>query len=140
MKIKFDGEYKNDLKWNGKGYDALNNIAGILNNGNGKIKEYNEDGKLEFEGEYLNDKKNGFGKNFYENGNIEFEGEFKDGLKNGKGKKYDYDGNLIFEGEFLNGKKINGKGFDESGNELYPLPFHFKSFLYSPSKNNLPLL
>ena len=48
----------------------------------GKGKEYNYDGDLIFEGEYLN------------------------GKRNGKGKEYDYyDGKLIFEGEYLNGKR-----------------------------------
>ena len=32
------------------------------NNLNGKGKEYYEDGKLKFEGDYLNDKRNGKGK------------------------------------------------------------------------------
>ena len=48
---------------------------------NGKIKEYDNNGKLIFEGEYLN------------------------GEKNGKGKEYDYYGKLKFEGEYLNGEK-----------------------------------
>ena len=39
-------------------------------------KEYDRRNHLIFEGEYLNDK------------------------RNGKGKKYDYDGELIFEGEY----------------------------------------
>ena len=55
----------------------------ILKNGNGKVKEYgDDDGNLEFEGEYLN------------------------GKRNGKGKEYDTLGNLKFEGEYLNGQKI----------------------------------
>ena len=54
-----------------------------------KGKEYSgHDDKLIFEGEYLNEK------------------------RNGKGKEYDYNGNLIFEGEYLNGKRWNGKVFD----------------------------
>ena len=52
---------------------------------NGKLKEYYNNGKLENEGEYLNDK------------------------KNGKGKEYHYNGKLEFEGEYLNGKYFNGK-------------------------------
>ena len=51
-----------------------------------KRKEYDYNGKLEFEGEYLN------------------------GERNGKGKEYYKNGELIFEGEYLNGKKWNGKG------------------------------
>ena len=33
-------------------------------------------GKLEFEGEYLNGKKNGNGKEYYLNGELKFEGEY----------------------------------------------------------------
>jgi len=52
---------------------------------NGKWKEYNY-GKLEYEGEYLNEKKNGKVKIYYNNGNIKYEGEYLNGEKNGKGK------------------------------------------------------
>ena len=46
------------------------------------VNEYDRDGKLCFEGEYLN------------------------GLRNGKGKEYDKNGILEFEGEYINGKKL----------------------------------
>jgi len=59
----FEGEYLNGKKWNGKGYDANNNIAYILKEGKGYFKEYDcFNGKLVFEGEYLNGNKNGKGK------------------------------------------------------------------------------
>ena len=54
-----------------------------FNNINGIIKEYYDENKLKFEGEYLNRK------------------------RNGKGKEYDKDGNIMFKGEYLNGKKEN---------------------------------
>ena len=41
-----------------------------------KGKEYYFDGKLKFEGEYLNGKRNGKGKHYYKNGNFEYEGEY----------------------------------------------------------------
>ena len=47
-----------------------------LINGTGKIKEYNEDGELEFEGEYLNGERNGKGKEYHGNGKLKFEGEY----------------------------------------------------------------
>ena len=40
--ISFEGEYKNDKKWNGKGYDSLNNMIYELKYGKGLVKEYNE--------------------------------------------------------------------------------------------------
>ena len=44
---------------------------------NGKGKEYYENGKLSFDGEYLNGKFNkGKGKEYYSNGQLRFEGEY----------------------------------------------------------------
>ena len=80
---------------------------------NGIIKEY-ESEKLAFEGEYLNDEKNGYGKEYNWYGNIVYE------LNNGKGyiKQYNYRGNhLSFEGYFLNGEK-NGFCKEYSGLRL----------------------
>ena len=54
----FEGEFKNGLKWNGKGYDNHKNIVYELIYGNGKVKEYDYYGNLVFEGEYLNGLKN----------------------------------------------------------------------------------
>ena len=55
--MEYDGEYLNEERWNGKGYDENGNIIYELINGNGKVKEYFNKGKLIFEGEYLNDKR-----------------------------------------------------------------------------------
>jgi len=82
-KLIFEGEFKNDLRWNGKGYDNQNNIIYELKDGKGYVKEYDYYCDLIFEGEYLN------------------------GLKNGKGKEYDdFDSTLKFDGEYLNGLKV----------------------------------
>ena len=65
---------------------------------------------LKFEGEYL-DKKiwNGNGKEYYDTGKLKFEGEDLNGRRNGKGKEYYDNGKLIFEGEYFNGIIINKK-------------------------------
>ena len=55
---------------------------------------------------------NGKGKEYNYKGNLEFEGEYYNGKKDGKGKQYNYDGQLIFEGEYLKGNIWNGKGMD----------------------------
>ena len=52
----------------------------------GKCKEY-KDGKLIFEGEYLNGRKNRKGKE-YKDGKLIFEGEFFEKNKIGKGREY----------------------------------------------------
>ena len=85
-------------------------------------------GKVIFEGEYLNNERNGKGKEYYHNCKLKFEGEYLKGkkwngkgydklfnlvyeLKNGDGiiKEYHDDGLIEFEGEYLNGES-NGKG------------------------------
>ena len=50
-------------------------------------------------------KKNGKGKEYWKNGKLEFEGEYLNDLRNGKGKEYYSNGELYFEGEYLNGEK-----------------------------------
>ena len=85
-KLKFEGLNYNGVRWNGEVKDKEGNIVFEIKNGNGIRKAYYFDILEEYEGEYLN------------------------GKRNGKGKEYNKNGELIFEGEFLNGKKWNGKG------------------------------
>ena len=98
----------------------------------GQGKEYYSNGKLKFEGEYIDNKEwNGIG--YDEKGNVEyelkngygimreysynrndkkiiiFEGEYFGGKRNGIGIEYDEEGYKIFKGEYLNGNR-NGKG------------------------------
>ena len=111
--ILFEGEYYNDLRWNGKGYDHSHNIVYELKNGTGLVKEYHKINKkdyiLEFEGECLYGKKTGKGKEYhYLDGRLEYEGEYLNGKKHGKGKEYKL-GELEFEGEYLYDYKLKGK-------------------------------
>ena len=39
-KLEYEGEYLYNRKFNGKGYDSNGNEIYVLNNGNGKVKEY----------------------------------------------------------------------------------------------------
>ena len=48
--------------------------------------------------------KNGKGK-VYLDGKLIFEGEFMDDYKNGKGNEYDDNGKIIFQGKYKNGEK-----------------------------------
>ena len=156
--LQFEGEYKNNEEYKGKFYDLtghsfemneknyithnhIDNLETSLEllitdksrciyihengcfieyegeflNGkkNGKGKEYliNSDHDLFFEGEYLNGLRNGKGKEFYDNGTIKFEGEYLNGLRHGKGKEYNYLGKLLFEGEYLYNYKLKGKNY-----------------------------
>ena len=83
--MKFEGEYLNGKKWNGKGYTKGGKIDFEIKEGKGKGKEYTPGDRLLFEGNYLN------------------------GERNGKGKEYNFRDSLIFEGEYLNGQRWNGK-------------------------------
>ena len=59
----YEGEYLFNKKWNGLIYDKDSKEIFNIINGKGKGKEYNDDGNLQFEGEYLYGKKMGKGKN-----------------------------------------------------------------------------
>ena len=58
-------------------------------------------GKVRYEGEYLNGKKHGKGKEFNKYNKLLYEGEYSNGKRNGKGKEYTelLPSYLIFEGE-----------------------------------------
>ena len=115
--IKFIGEKLNGLKWNGLGFDKGGSLRYKIKNGKGYIKEYNEDDILIFEG----DKSIGEGIEYDCNGKLIFEGEFVfDDRWEGKYKKYNGKGKLIFEGEYLNGKKHGkGKEYNDEGKLIF---------------------
>ena len=61
------------------------NLDYEISDGKGFIKQYDNNDKLEYEGEYLNGERNGKGKEYYDNGKLKYEGEFKNDKANGKG-------------------------------------------------------
>ena len=95
--VIFEGEYKDNKKWTGKGL---------------------KDNKLIYE---IKDGKGIFRKYFKKSNYLLLEGEYINGELNGKCKEYFNSGNLIFEGEYKYGKKWNGKGYDIDGNIIYEL-------------------
>ena len=137
-KIKFEGTYNNGKMHSGIGYDLMNHKIYEFNNGKGYKKEYDEKGKLTFEGEYLNGEKNGKGKEYDYNGNyVIFEGEYLNGKRNGKGKEYKFGDELTFEGEYLNGqrhgkaKEYNSKGeLIFEGEYLYSYKLRGKHYVH----------
>jgi len=70
------------------------NIIYELINGNDKVKEYNDEGELIFEGKILNGKRNRKGKEYDGNGKSIFKGKYLNGEINGKGKEYYSNGKL----------------------------------------------
>ena len=116
---QFIGNYINDLQ-EGLGININKEgkeLKGFFHNGKaikGKsIMYYNEPdiNKMHFsniyEGDYINNKREGYGKFIMSNGDI-YEGEFQKDSYNGKGKYYWQNGN-IYEGGFKNNKK-EGRG------------------------------
>ena len=68
-----------------------------------------------FEGEYINDKKEGNGKYIWEDGEY-YVGQFKNNLPNGKGISYYSNNKIKYEGDYINGKfDGNGKYIWEDG-------------------------
>ena len=114
----FEGKYLNGKMWEGSGFDAKGDIIFKIVNGAGHVKEYHENGKLKFEGEYLKGLREGKAKEYFPNGKIFFEGNYKKGKKNGIGIIYDEYSKKIFEGDFLDDKK-NGKGKEFSTFESF---------------------
>ena len=61
-------------------------------------KEHYTHGNIIYEGDWIEDKKEGNGKEIYENGEY-YIGQFKNGLRNGKGKLYYANGNIKYESD-----------------------------------------
>ena len=129
-KLKFEGEYLNGKRWNGKGYNKQGHKEFEIKNGNGKVREYSYFGDYEFEGSFLNGERNGKGKEYYEEDEVKFFNEYLKKRRNEdeikidsckklafkiQGKAVNYEGYnkdlLKFDGEYLNGER-NGKGIE----------------------------
>ena len=99
-----NGKYSNGkFIWNdGKYYigEFKNNIP------NGKGIKYYKNGKIQYEGEFINGKFEGKGKFIYDDGDY-FIGHFKNGLRNGKGIIYYSNGNFKSEADYIN-NRANG--------------------------------
>ena len=87
---------------------------------NGNIKQYDYNNDLLYEEEYYNGKRTGKRKEFYK-GNLKFEGQYYNEKRNGMGKVY-YNGKLIYEWEYLNDKRKRigkGKEYYDNGKLKY---------------------
>lgn len=66
-------------------------------------ERYYPDGILKFEGNYKDDKANGYGRSYYPSGKIKYEGMWANGVYHGKGTLYDENSQLVYDGEWVNG-------------------------------------
>ncbi len=80
--LQFEGIQKENMKWEGKGFNIDGEFEYEIKNGNGRIIQYKEVAVaiLKFEGEILNGVINGYGKEY--NKELIFEGFYKNGEKN----------------------------------------------------------
>ena len=90
---------------------------------NGEGKDYYEDGKIKYEGNFVDDEyDDGKGKFYDESGN-KYEGKFTKGKKNGDFSIYDKEGELIHKNKYEDDKliektDINNSGDNDDGNIL----------------------
>ena len=140
--IKYNKSIQNKIDINIINYKNSCKIISSETKKNGKVKEYNNEDYLIYEGDYKNGKRNGEGKEYYYNILI-FEGEYKDGKRNGKATKYYYKADYMrkarnrpnnseierndnyieykFVGKYFNGKKWNGKEYNNYNKIIYEL-------------------
>jgi len=106
--ILFVGEYRNGKRYNGDGYNLKKEKIYTLNEGKcDDVKEYDEYGQLIYQGTYENgERKKG---KQYNDGALEYEGYFKNNKRHGKGKEFFGNEELFFEGNYINGLK-HGEG------------------------------
>ena len=143
--IKYEKEIINGIVCNVKVYDIFGNFDFEIKGRNGKGKLYNfYTGNLEYEGEFSDLIQNGPGKEYDDEGKLEFEGIFLNGewkkgkhydhngkfiedveYLNEKGhkkvKQYFYNGKLKFDGEYLDYKKWNGIAYNQNGEVVLKL-------------------
>ena len=62
-----------------------------------------KNGKIKYEGYFINDKYEGYGIRIYEN-NEYYIGEYLNGLRHGKGTEYYKNGKIKYEGDFAKDK------------------------------------
>ena len=84
---------------------------------NGKGIEYYEDGRIKYEGEFVDDEyDDNNGTFYYENGDI-YNGQFKNGKKNGDGCIFDKNNNLKKIGKFIDDEFIEEEESDKKNDD-----------------------
>ena len=90
---------------------------------NGKGKDYYEDGKIKYEGNFVDDEYDDEKGKFYDESGNKYEGKFTKGKKNGDFSIYDKEGELIHKNKYEDDKliektDINNSGDNDDGNIL----------------------
>lgn len=90
---------------------------------NGEGKDYYEDGKIKYEGNFVDDEYDDKKGKFYDESGNKYEGKFTKGKKNGDFSIYDKEGELIHKNKYEDDKliektDINNSGDNDDGNIL----------------------
>ena len=90
---------------------------------NGQGKDYYEDGKIKYEGNFVDDEYDDEKGKFYDESGNKYEGKFTKGKKNGEFSIYDKEGELIHKNKYEDDKliektDINNSGDNDDGNIL----------------------
>jgi hypothetical protein len=90
---------------------------------NGEGKDYYEDGKIKYEGNFVDDEYDDEKGKFYDESGNKYEGKFTKGKKNGDFSIYDKEGKLIHKNKYEDDKliektDINNSGDNDDGNIL----------------------
>jgi antitoxin component YwqK of YwqJK toxin-antitoxin module len=86
--IRYNKIFQKKLDFNIFKYIEKSGRYIIYEQGKKKGKEYNSySDALLYEGEYLNELKNGKGKEYYPDGKLKFDGEYLNGKRNGEGRE-----------------------------------------------------
>lgn len=81
-----------------------------------KEVHYHPNGKKYIEGNYKDNKRDGYWASWYDNGQLWSEGEFREGLSEGKRTVYHPNGKIYYEGTFKAGERVGmWKFYDENG-------------------------
>ena len=97
-KILFEGEYLNGKRWNGNIYNILGIKEFEITEGSGYINDYNINGIRIYSGYFAKGIKQGFGSEYFE-GKIEYEGIFINGKRDIEGTEYYSSGKKEYEGD-----------------------------------------
>lgn len=81
-------------------------------------EKYYPDGVLKYEGNYKDNKPNGYGRSYFPSGKLQYVGMWANGNYHGKGTLYNEDGVEIFSGEWNAGHQLNTKQNNEFGSEI----------------------
>ena len=99
-KIQYKGNFKNDM-FHGKGLLYFSNSENATNT----ILDIQKQPDIEFDGEFYQNKKQGFGVLFFTNGNIAYQGSFWNNSFSGEGTSYFKNGKVNYDGYWLNGSR-----------------------------------